>query len=131
MPLPVEAYTPEATRAEMQQRVKDVAAIAPEQGRKAALAYAARLLGLPAGRVKAIYYGEARRIDAHEADQIRAYYQAAQALIEARHDYETRRSNFLRDHPRLAWIYPPALGGGELSAEAAAAAASGLAKRHG
>lgn len=51
-------------------------------------------------------YGEARRIDAHEADQVRAYVQAAQQLIDARADYERQRREFVESHPALARFAP-------------------------
>lgn len=103
------SFTFEAVRDEMRGHVKAVAALAAEDGRKPALAFAARVLGLPFSRVKKLFYGEAQRIDAHEADRIRAYVQAAEKLIQARAEYETERERFVRSHPRLAALAPPPL----------------------
>lgn len=104
------AYTAAAVREEMQQHVRAVAALAPDDGRKSAFAFAAGVLGLPYPRVRALFYGLAGRIDAHEADQIRAYVQQAEALIKARQDYEQRRQEFLANAPRfMARLVPPAL----------------------
>jgi hypothetical protein len=109
------AFTAEAVRDEMRQRVRDIAALAPEDSRKAALAFAARVLRLPFGRVKCLYYGEARRIDAHEADQIRAYVHAASKMMEARADYERQRREFLAQaHSALVRLAPPPLRGTEV-----------------
>jgi hypothetical protein len=99
-------FTAEAVRAEMRQHISVIAALAPEDSRKAALAFAARVLRLPFGRVKCLFYGEARRIDAHEADQVRAYVQAAQQLIDSRAAYEKQRAEFVASHPRLARLVP-------------------------
>jgi hypothetical protein len=99
-------FTAEAVRAEMRQHISAIAALAPEDSRKAALAFAARVLRLPFGRVKCLFYGEARRIDAHEADQVRAYVQAAQQLIDSRAAYEKQRAEFVESHPRLARLVP-------------------------
>jgi hypothetical protein len=101
------SFTAEAVRAEMRQHVSAIAALAPEDNRKAALTFAAKVLRLPFARVKCLFYGEARRIDAHEADQVRAYVQAAQQLIEARADYEAQRIAYLANaHPALVHLAP-------------------------
>lgn len=102
-------FTVEGVRNEMQGHIGSLVALAPEDSRKAALSWASRILGLPFGRVRSLYYGEARRIDAHEADQIRAYVQQAHTLIEARAEYEAKRQAFLRDNSRLVRLYPPSL----------------------
>lgn len=100
------AFTAEAVREEMQGHISSLVALVPEGSRKTALSYAARVLGLPFGRVRSLYYGEARRIDAHEADKVRAYVQAAQKLIDARADYERQRLDFLAANPALARFAP-------------------------
>lgn len=100
------AHTADAVRDEMRGHVRAVAELVPEENRKAALRFAANALRLPYCRVKSLFYGEARRIDAHEADQIRAYVQAAADLIQARADYEKQRADFLAAHPRLAGLAP-------------------------
>ena len=97
------SFTAEAIRSEMQQRVRDIAALAPDNGRKAALSFAAGVLQMPLDRVRRLFYGEARRIEAHEADQIRAYVEAAHKLIQAREDYEALRREFVATaHPSVA-----------------------------
>jgi hypothetical protein len=101
------AFTAEATRSEMQAHVREIAALAPEDSRKAALRFTAMALRLPYDRVKRLFYGEARRIEAHEADQIRAYCDAAQELIEARQQYEALRREYVATaHPALARLAP-------------------------
>jgi len=121
-------FTAEAVRSEMRQHVSAIAALAPEDSRKAALAFAAKVLRLPVGRVKCLFYGEARRIDAHEADQVRAYVQAAQQLIDSRAAYEKQRAEFVASHPRLARLAPRPLVPDEVS-EAAEEAVAPTAKR--
>lgn len=113
------AFTAEAVRAEMQGHVKRVAALAAEDGRKAALRFAAGVLKIPYGRVRSLFYGEARRIDAHEADQIRAYVEAAHKLIQARAEYEALRVQYLAAaHPNLARFAPRPLADDAVSQEA-------------
>ena len=97
--------------AEMRAHVRTITALAPEDGRKAALRFAAMVLRLPFYRVKKLYYGEARRVDAHEADRIRAYVDQAQDLIQKRAAYEAERLAFLKAaHPTLARLSPPSIG---------------------
>lgn len=104
------AYTADAVREEMQQHVKSVAALAPEDGRKAALAFAASILQLPYERVRKFFYGNANCIHAHEADQVRAYVKQAEELIEARQEYEQKRRDYLANaSPFMARLAPPAL----------------------
>jgi hypothetical protein len=99
-------FTAAAVREEMRRHVADMAALAATTSRKEALRFAANLLHLPYGRVRSLFYGEARSVQAHEADQIRAYVQAAIDLIQARADYEKQRADFLAAHPRLARLVP-------------------------
>ena len=89
------SFTAEATAVEIQQHVGTVVALAGNENRKAALRFAATVLKLPFSRVKCLFYGEARRIEAYEADRIRAYVYAASKLIQARAEYEKSRENFL------------------------------------
>ncbi len=104
------SFTAEATRSEMQERVRTIAALAPEGGRKAALRFTALVLRMPYDRVRRLFYGEARRIDAHEADRIRAYVNQAQDLIQKRAAYEAERLEFIKTaHPALARLSPPSL----------------------
>lgn len=100
----------DATRADVRRCVLDIAALAPEESRKAALQFTASVLRLPFARVKRWYYDEVRRVEAHEADQIRAYFDAAQKLIQARADYEALRREYLATaHPSLVRFAPPAV----------------------
>lgn len=110
------SYTADGVRAEMQEKVRDVVALAADDSRKAALAFASRVLNLPFDRVRRLFYGQARRIEAHEADQIRAYVEAATKLIEARADYEKLRRAFLAEaHPALVRLAPCPLVAEEVS----------------
>ncbi len=99
-------FSAEATRQEMRSAITTVVHLAPDTSRKVALRFAAMVLGLPYDRVKRFFYGEARSIAAHEADQVRAYIQAAEKLIEARVAYEKTRDEFVATHPRLARLAP-------------------------
>jgi len=116
------SYTAEAVREEMQRRVRDVAALAAADSRKAALDFAARVLKMPASKIKRFFYGEVTNVPAHEADQIRAYCDAATKLIQARADYEAIRRQYLATaHPSLLRFAPgplPGVGVQEDGAEA-------------
>lgn len=60
--------------AEMTSLLRAVAAPTdPGEGVKAAIGRAARRLGLPWGRAKRLWYGEARRVDAWEMDAARRF----------------------------------------------------------
>jgi hypothetical protein len=123
------AFTAEVVREELQSHIKDLAQTSLEPSVKGKLRDLARHIGLSAGRVSKYFYGEVPTPPAHEADQIRAYYEAAIDLIEARKAYAARRESFLTNYPRLARLYPPALKDTALTNEAAAVAASELARR--
>jgi hypothetical protein len=56
------SFTAEAVRDEMRGHVSRIVSLAPEDRRKTALAFAAKILRLPVCRVRSLYYGEARRI---------------------------------------------------------------------
>lgn len=112
-------FTAAATRAEMQQHVRSVASLAPSEGRKAAIAFAASILKLPYGRVRSLFYGLAGRIDAHEADQIRAYVKHAEQIIEARDKYEDERRQFLANIPSfMARLSAPSLADAPIAPDA-------------
>lgn len=98
--------TAAAVRAEMIGKVRQLAGTSTETSVKGRLRALARHLGLSPGRTAKYWYGLIPCPPAHEADQIRAYYKAAQELIEARAAYEKRRENFLRDHRNLAFVVP-------------------------
>jgi hypothetical protein len=71
------------------------------QPTKTAEAVVARRLGWKYSRVHELFYQRARRIDAHELDQLRA------ALVDAITHYEVERARFLGAHPSLARLAPP------------------------
>lgn len=100
-----EMSSAEAIRSEVRGHLRLIAGLALEDSRKAALRFVAMVLRLPHDRVKRLYYGEARRIEAHEADRIRAFVEQAHKLITAREDYETLRRRYLADaHPLVAQV---------------------------
>ncbi len=106
------AFTAEAVRAELTGTVKDTVRASPGETVKARLRAAARFLGLPTGRVQDYWHGEVRRIEAHEADQIR--HRAAEAK---RHraarlyaEYMALRAELLQEAPAsLVALVPPAI----------------------
>lgn len=103
-------FTRDASRDEMRSRLRLIVGLAPEHNRKAGIAFAAQVLRLPYGLCKRLLYGEVQTIEAHLADQIRAYCDAASKLIEARQRYEKSRAEFLATaSPGLARLVPPAI----------------------
>ena len=105
----------EVVRDEMREHVRNVVALSTES-RKTALYFAAKVLGLPVCRVEAMFYRKARTIHAHEADQIRAYVEAAHNLIEKRAEYERQRAAFVGEaHLSLVRLAPAPLVGTEVS----------------
>jgi hypothetical protein len=90
------AISPEAVRAEIEQHVRSIVELFAGNGRKAALARAARALQMPESRVTKLYYGLARRIEAHEADNIRAFMKSAENLVQARAEYEAKWREFTK-----------------------------------
>lgn len=64
----------ELIRREMRDALRAAAAagMTPGESVKAAIRRAAQRLGLAYGRARSLWYGEARRIDAHEADLVRS-----------------------------------------------------------
>lgn len=120
------SFTAEAVRNEMRQHVSAIIALAPEDNRKASFSFAAFVLKLPISRVKCLFYGEARRVEAHEADKIRAYVTAAQKLIEARAKFEALRAEYVATaHPALTRFAPRELDADEISQAAQDAAVKG------
>ena len=104
------SFSAEATRVEMRGHLRLIAGLAYEDSRKAALRFAASALRMPYDRVRKLYYGLAQRIEAHEADRIRAYVQQAEDLIRAREAYERQRQEFVANaRPSLARLAPPPL----------------------
>lgn len=100
-------------RAECSTLVREIVDAAAGFSVKARLRGAARLIGLPIGRVTDFYYREVRRVEAHEADRIRDCALEAQqrqlARLEA--DYARLRERLVAEAPRgLGWLCPPALG---------------------
>lgn len=88
-------FSSEADRAEMQRHLKLIAGFSLADNRKAALRFAASVLKIPHDRVRRLYYGEARRIEAHEADRIRSCVETAQKVIDARAEYDAARKEYV------------------------------------
>jgi hypothetical protein len=122
-------FTAAAVSEEMATRIRELTYTSPEPSVKGRLRDIARHIDMSTSRVEKYFYGLVPTPPAHEADQIRAYYEAAIELIEARKSYAAQRERFLRNHSRLAWLYPPTLNDTALSNEAAVAAASELARK--
>lgn len=118
------AQAAEAVREKTTAQVRELVRLAPGDSVKSRIGAAARGIGLPACRIAKMWYGLARRIEAHEADQIRAYYKSAQKLIEAREAYEQLRQQLLANRPGLARFVPGPLAEDDVSAAAEVAAAS-------
>jgi hypothetical protein len=123
-------FTAEAVREELTGRVRELARTSPEESVKGRLRWLARHIGLPASRIAKYWYGLVPSPPAHEADQIRAYYTAAQELIRARQEYEKRRGELLQTHSRMAFLAPPALCDTAISNEAMAAVETAAARRN-
>jgi len=107
------AYTAEAVRAEITAHVKSTVDASPGPTVKARLRAAARALGLPVGRVADYHYGEVRRVEAHEADQIRQRARAAKERELARlaAQYQALRAELVAEAPRgLGWLVPAEIG---------------------
>lgn len=101
-------FTPERAREEMRGHLRVIARMTDEPNRKAALAFAARVLEMPYWRVSEIFYGRARRIEAHEADRIRAFVWQADKVIKARAKLEAERRAFLAEAPAFMGRLAPA-----------------------
>lgn len=104
------AFTAEAVRAELTAHVKDTVRSSPGDTVKERLRSAARVLGIPFGRVQDYWHGEVRRIEAHEADRIR--HRAAEAkrarLARLEAEYRALRAELVAEAPRgLGWLVPP------------------------
>lgn len=121
--------TAAAARQEATGKIRELAATSTEPSVKGRLRAIARHLGLDVGRVAKYFYGLVSCPPAHEMDRIRAYYSAAQELIEARIAYEKQRESFLRDHPNLAFAVPGPIHAPEAAAPAAALMAHAVAEK--
>jgi hypothetical protein len=114
-------HSADIVQGELRGHVRSIVEISTAS-RKTALSFAAKVLGLPFSRVKKLYYGEPLAVRAHEADQIRAYVEAATALIQARADYEEKRAEYLKAAgSRLARLAPSALDADEVPQSGATA----------
>lgn len=79
---------------------------------KGRFAYLAKKLGVKVGRVRHYWYGDVRRVEAQEADQIRerAWLAEQERLAQQLRDYEASRREFIDKAPRaLARLVPPSL----------------------
>jgi len=99
-------FTAAAVSEEITSAVKVLVKASPGLSVKERLRTLARHIGLPVGRVADYWYGEVRCPPAHEADLIRAYYKAADELVNAKAEHEKRFSDFIRNHPNLAFLVP-------------------------
>jgi len=82
--------TAETVRTELIAKIRELVNIAPGNTVKERLRATARHLDLPFSRVQNFWYDEAHKIEAHEADRIRAYYEAAKEIVDAKAEYERR-----------------------------------------
>jgi hypothetical protein len=106
------AEAAEAVRNEITGTIRDLVEKAPGGNRKARLTAAARSLGIAVGRVTDFFYGEARRVDAHEADRIRDHARQAEyrELARLETEYAALRAKLVAAAPGgLAALCPPAL----------------------
>ena len=118
-----EVFSPEAVRAELSARIRELVEASPGLTVKARLRAAARALGLPPGRVTRFFYREVRRVEAHEADWIR--YRAAAAkrrrLAALEDEYAALVAELVAEAPLgLAHLVPPRLGAPTAGAAAGA-----------
>lgn len=107
------AFAAETVNAELIGAVKETVSASPGATVKARLRAAARFIGLPIGRVQDYWYGEVRRIEAHEAELIRARARQAKLAKLARLEAEYRKlqAEVVAEAPAgLGWLAPPALG---------------------
>lgn len=106
------SFTAEAIRVEMTDRVQETVRYSPGSSVKARLTAAARLLGLSVGRVADYVYGEVRRVEAHEADTIRANHEVARKhFLAFEAEYRRKRDEMVRRAPGyLGALLPPSVG---------------------
>jgi hypothetical protein len=103
-------FSRENSREEMRQHLRVIAGLSMEENRKAALRFVSMVLGLPYDRVSRIFYGQAHRIEAHEADRIRAYVQQGERLIARRAELNAQIREFRAQAPAsLAGSAPASL----------------------
>jgi hypothetical protein len=106
-------FTAEGVRAELTARIRETVKASPGDTVKARLRSAARMIGLPVGRIQDYWHGEVRRIEAHEADQIRhrAWIAKQQRIAKLEADYRELRRELLAGPAWVVAVAPPALGG--------------------
>lgn len=110
------SFTAPSVVHEMRDHVMGVARTHGGRSVKSMIAHAAKKLGITPARAENYWYGEVRRVEAQEADQIRERAQLArlEALATLKRDYEAARREFISTAPRaLAVLVPPALGDDE------------------
>ncbi|MGD9613772.1 MAG: hypothetical protein AB7H90_01095 [Alphaproteobacteria bacterium] len=105
-------FSADAVRSELTEDVKYTVRHSPGETVKARIRSAARALGLPMGRVQDYWYGEVRRVEAHEAIQIKerslAAKQARLARLEA--EYTALQKELAAEAPRgMGWLCPPTM----------------------
>lgn len=103
-------FTRENSKREAREGIRIIAGLDVDGNRKSAITFAARALGIPIARVTEIYYGRAHRIDAHEADRIRAYLEQVNHLIAERARLNAEIREFRAEAPAsLGALHPPSL----------------------
>jgi hypothetical protein len=111
------SFTAEAVNTEITGLVRDIISGSSGETVKARLRSAARSLGLGVSRVADYYYGEVRRIEAHEADQIRYKAPIAQheQMLRMHREYMAKRAKVASRTPwPLAPLLPPDVGEEEM-----------------
>jgi hypothetical protein len=120
-------FTAAAVSEELATRIRELTYTSTEPSVKGRLRDLARHIGMSTSRIEKYWYGLVPTPPAHEADAIRAYYEQAQILIEARKAYDENRRSFLRIYPSLARLAPSSLSDTDLSNEARCAVEAELA----
>jgi hypothetical protein len=109
----VRRFTAEAVIDKLRLEVRQTVAASPGATTRARLRSSARLLRLPIGRLADWFYGEVRRVEAQEADQIRHYVRAARRRAEElerrlERQYEAVRAELVDNaSPVVGSLAPP------------------------
>lgn len=106
------SFTAEAVIAALAGEVRQTVAASPGATVRVRLRSTARLLRLPVSRVGDWFYGEVRRVEAHEADQIRHYAaEARRRLARREREYSRIRAELVDHAPAgVARLAPPRSG---------------------
>ena len=93
------SFSAEAVRVEAQDRTRDLVRHSGECLKAAFAAVGRRLGGMQPGRVRQLYYGNARQVGAAEMDAIRALHNRFAAIIEEQRAIERRMKEIMGDAP--------------------------------